>query len=181
MHFSSCRHEWFLKSCVPLRKVCCYFTKWSDESPEHPSNHTAITQNFVTVLKGAVCKFLTLLKHKNTIICLQVCKKHAKLTYLFILKTMLQSVIHLWKCASRDGTSVSVLVCVWSARVAQRISLQSWKLPRKVRSVVNLATCVWVKSEEEGPGKKTLQYFEFGLQYLVQPLVSTYSTFKHIF
>ncbi len=35
-------------------------------------------------LKGAVCKFLTLLKHKNTIICLQIFKKHAKLTYLFI-------------------------------------------------------------------------------------------------
>ncbi len=37
-------------------------------------------------LKGAVCKFLTLLKHKNTIICLQIFKKHAKLTYLFYLK-----------------------------------------------------------------------------------------------
>ncbi len=36
------------------------------------------------VLKGAVCKFLTLLKHKNTIICLQIFKKHAKLTYLLI-------------------------------------------------------------------------------------------------
>ncbi len=38
-----------------------------------------------------------------------------------------------------------------------------------------------VKSEEEGPGeKKRLQYFEFGLQYLVQPLGvnPTYSTFK---
>ncbi len=35
-------------------------------------------------IKGAVCKFLTLLKHKNTIICLQIFKKHAKLTYLFI-------------------------------------------------------------------------------------------------
>ncbi len=37
-----------------------------------------------TFIKGAVCKFLTLLKHKNTIICLQIFKKHAKLTYLFI-------------------------------------------------------------------------------------------------
>ncbi len=34
--------------------------------------------------KGAVCRILTLLKHKNTIICLQIFKKHAKLTYLFI-------------------------------------------------------------------------------------------------
>ncbi len=41
------------------------------------------------ILKGAVCKFLTLLKHKNTM-CLQTFKKHAKLTYV---KAMLQSVI----------------------------------------------------------------------------------------
>ncbi len=33
-------------------------------------------------IKGAVCKFLTLLKHKNTMICLRICKKHAKLTFL---------------------------------------------------------------------------------------------------
>ncbi len=33
-------------------------------------------------LKGAVCRILTLLKHKNTIICLQIFKKHAKLTCL---------------------------------------------------------------------------------------------------
>ncbi len=36
------------------------------------------------IFKGAVCRILTLLKHKNTIICLQIFKKHAKLTYLFI-------------------------------------------------------------------------------------------------
>ncbi len=34
--------------------------------------------------KGAVCRILTLLKHKNTIICLQTFRKHVKLTYLFI-------------------------------------------------------------------------------------------------
>ncbi len=34
--------------------------------------------------KGAVCRILTLLKHTNTIICLQIFKKHVKLTYLFI-------------------------------------------------------------------------------------------------
>ncbi len=57
-------------------------------------------------IKGAVCRILTLLKHKNTIICLQTFRKHAKLTYLFIWKTMLQSVILLWKCAVRPGMSV---------------------------------------------------------------------------
>ncbi len=62
-------------------------------------------------LKGAVCRILTLLKHKNTIICLQIFMKHAKLTYLFIWKTMLQSVILLWKCVFRPGMSVFVMVC----------------------------------------------------------------------
>uniref|UniRef100_A0A671LR65 G protein-coupled receptor kinase 7b n=1 Tax=Sinocyclocheilus anshuiensis TaxID=1608454 RepID=A0A671LR65_9TELE len=33
--------------------------------------------HFQVTLKGAVCTFLTLLKHKNTIICLQIFKKHA--------------------------------------------------------------------------------------------------------
>ncbi len=61
--------------------------------------------------KGAVCRISTLLKHNNTIICLQIFKKHAKLTYLFIWKTMLQSVILLWKCAFRPGMSVFVMVC----------------------------------------------------------------------
>ncbi len=61
--------------------------------------------------KGAVCRILTLLKHKNTIICLQTFRKHVKLTYLFIWKTMLQSVILLWKCAVRPGMSVFVMVC----------------------------------------------------------------------
>ncbi len=40
-----------------------------------------------------MCHVLTVLKHKNTIICLQIFKKHAKFTYLFLRKTMLQSVI----------------------------------------------------------------------------------------
>ncbi len=61
--------------------------------------------------KGAVCRILTLLKHKNTIICLQTFRKHVKLTYLFIWKTMLQSVILLWKCGFRLGMSVFVMVC----------------------------------------------------------------------
>ncbi len=39
---------------------------------------------YMLLFKGAVCRILTLLKHKNTIMCLQICKKHAKLTYLFI-------------------------------------------------------------------------------------------------
>ncbi len=62
-------------------------------------------------LKGAVCRILTLQKHENTKICLQIFKKHVKLTYLFIWKTMLQSVILLWTCAFWPGTSVFVMVC----------------------------------------------------------------------
>ncbi len=37
----------------------------------------------IFIVKGAVCRILTLLKHKNTIICLQTFRKHVKLTYLF--------------------------------------------------------------------------------------------------
>ncbi len=42
---------------------------------------------------------------------MQTFRKHVKLTYLFIWKTMLQSVILLWKCAVRPGMSVFVMVC----------------------------------------------------------------------
>ncbi len=46
---------------------------------------------------------------------------------------------------------------------------------RHVRSFLLVSYCASI-SEEEGPGEKNLlQYFEFGLQYLVNP---TYSTFK---
>ncbi len=54
---------------------------------------------------------------------------------------------------------------------------------RQVRSFL-LVGLIWqpvsIKSEEEVLGEKKLQYFEFGLQYLVQPLGvnPTYSTFK---
>ncbi len=87
-------------------------------------------------IKGAVCRILTLLKHKNTIICLQIFKKHAKLTYLFIWKTMLQSVILLWKCAVRPGMSVcyglwnpptaSLPNCISAPRVA------SWRKTQRM-------------------------------------------------
>ncbi len=66
---------------------------------------------FGWIIKGAVCRILTLLKHKNTIICLQTFRKHVKLTYLFIWKTMLQSVILLLKMCVRPGMSVFVMVC----------------------------------------------------------------------
>ncbi len=36
-----------------------------------------------STIKGAVCRILTL-KHKNTMIFLQIFNKHDKLTYLFI-------------------------------------------------------------------------------------------------
>ncbi len=135
--------------------------------------------------KGAVCRILTLLKHKNTIICLQIFKKHAKLTYLFIWKTMLQSVILLWKCAFRPGMSVcyglwnpptaSLPNCISIPRVASWrkthfISFHSSSCALVPVGFVNLATCVCVKSEEEGLVKKTLSN--------ILNLNPTYSTFK---
>ncbi len=68
-------------------------------------------------LKGAVCRILTLLKHKNTIICLHTFRKHVKLTYLFIWKTMLQSVILL---LNMSGPARNVCVCygLWNPPAA---------------------------------------------------------------
>ncbi len=76
--------------------------------------------------------------------------------------------------------------CISAPRVAswpktQRISFHSSSCALVSVGVVNLASCACLKSEEEGlVKKKRLQYFEFGLQYLVQPLGvnPTYSTFK---
>ncbi len=42
--------------------------------------------------------------------------------------------------------------------------------------VFNLATCVCIKSEEEGLVKK--KYFEFGLQYLVSILHTAHLTWQ---
>ncbi len=57
----------------------------------------------------------------------------------------------------------------------QRILCHSSSFALVPVGVVNLASCMCVKSEEEGPGDKNpLQYFEFGLQYLVQPVNPTY-------
>uniref|UniRef100_A0A8C1RC82 palmitoyl-protein hydrolase n=2 Tax=Cyprinus carpio TaxID=7962 RepID=A0A8C1RC82_CYPCA len=49
-----------------------------------PQNVTFRTYPGLMHSSWAVCKFLTLLKRKYTIICWQIFKKHAKLTYLFI-------------------------------------------------------------------------------------------------
>ncbi len=146
------------------------------------------------IVKGAVCRILTLLKHKNTIICLQTFRKHVKLTYLFIWKTMLQSVILLWKCAFRPGLSVFVMVCETRPLPVYPIVFRHPGLPVAGKhSVFNLIHChvrsfllvslIWHPAHalrRRGWWKKRLQYFEFGLQYLVQPLGvnPTYSTFN---
>ncbi len=97
---------------------------------------------FILALKGAVCMILTLLKHKNTIICLQTFRKHVKLTYLFIWKTMLQSVILLWKCAVRPGMSVFVMVCETRPLPVYPIVFRHPRLPVAGKhSVFNLIHC----------------------------------------
>jgi len=110
---------------------------------------------------------LTLLKHKNTKICLQIFKKHAKLTYLFIWKTMLQSVILLWKCVPCRNVGLcfglwnpptaSLPNCISAPRVAswrktQSISFHS--IHRQVR-LFQFVSSIWQPvSEEEGPSEK---------------------------
>ncbi len=142
------------------------------------------TEERVGKLSHFICRILTLLKHKNTIICLQIFKKHAKLTYLFIWKTMLQSVILLWKCTFRPGMSVFVKVCETRPLPVYPIVFRHPGLPvggkhsvfnfihRHVSSFL-LVSLIWqpvcVSSlRRRGWLKKCLQYFEFGLQYLVQ-------------
>ncbi len=83
-----------------------------------------------------------------------------------------------------SGTSEFVMVCetpptaslpncisarwVASWQKTQRISCHLLSRALVSVEVLNMATCVRVKSKEEGPGgKNPLQYFEFGLQYLV--------------
>ncbi len=65
--------------------VCSPFSSRSSSSApmkQRPQSKSSKCFWFA-LLKGAVCKCLTLLKHTNTI-CLQIFKKLAKLTYLFI-------------------------------------------------------------------------------------------------
>ncbi len=74
----------FLLSFLKIVKTVICFCKW--------------TLNF---FKGALCKVLTILKHKNTIICLQIFKKHAKLTLVYLEKKGYSLlVILLWECRS---------------------------------------------------------------------------------
>ncbi len=77
---------------------------------------------FYLVLKGARSNILTVLKHKNTI-CLQILRKHAKFTYLFLQKTMLQPVILLWNLCSVS----ECLFLFWSVTPPTASSPKRWK------------------------------------------------------
>ncbi len=66
-------------------KTACQIANTKYSTKVH---YTVLLKHALTLvicyIKGAVCRILTLLKHKNTIICLQTFRKHVKLTYLFI-------------------------------------------------------------------------------------------------
>ncbi len=57
--------------------------------------------------KGAVCRILTLLKHKNTIICLQTFRKHVKLILVYLKNNATVSYSPLKMC----GPARNVCVC----------------------------------------------------------------------
>ncbi len=126
-----------------------------------------------------------------------LCKKHAKLTYLFIWKIMLVSYCPLKICIPCRNVCLCFGLCnpptaslpncisvprVASWRKTQRISSQSWKLHLflLVSSIWQPACASSLRRRRGAGEKKPLQYFEFGLQYLVQPLGvnPTYSNFK---
>ncbi len=74
--------------------------------------YTGISHVYIPCIKGAACRILTLLKHKNTIICLQIFKKHAKVKYFFYLtNNATVSYFPLIICVFRPGMSVFVMVC----------------------------------------------------------------------
>ncbi len=121
--------------------------------------------------KGAVCRILTVLKHKNTIICLQIFKKHAKLTLVYLKNNAIVSNPSLNMCGPARNVCVSYGLwnpptaslpnCISAPRVASwrktpRISFHSSSCALVPVGVVNLATCAWVKSEEEGLVKKNV-------------------------
>jgi len=87
----------FFSFTIAIFSICLIKIFYLDQ-PEHCS----------IWFKGAVCKFLTVLKHKNTI-CLQIFRKHAKFTYSFLWKTLIRKLFYLlFLCC----LSVFVLVCV---------------------------------------------------------------------
>ncbi len=150
--------------------------------------------NSSLAFKGAVCRILTLLKHKNTIICLQIFKKHAKLTYLFIWKTLLQSVILLWKCVFRPGMSVFVMVCETRPLPVYPIVFRHPGLPvggkhsafnfihHHVRSFL-LVSLIWQPAtasslRRRGWWKKTSPIFWIWTAIPSSTVNPTYSTFK---
>ncbi len=131
--------------------------------------------NWTRLFKSAACRILTPLKHKNTIICVQIFMKHAKLTYIFIWKSMLVGYSPLKMCVLGQNVWVcfglcnlptaSLHNCISAPRVAswgktQRISFHS--------SSCALNLCVHQVWGGGAGWKNSLQYVEFGLQYLVQ-------------
>ncbi len=129
--------------------------------------------------------FLTLIKNKNTIICLQIFKKHAKLTYLFIWKTMLVSYSPLKMCV--PGPNVGLCFGLWDPPTASLpIVFRHPRLPvggkhgvfhfshRHVHSFL-LVSSIWqpvYASSLRRRDQYPLQYFEFGLSILhTAPLI----------
>ncbi len=156
------------KSCLVLFQTekCKYGTVLSVEKKYPFCGAKRIKLYYVwklhtTYIKGAVCRILTLLKHNNTIICLQIFKNWPGMSVCY----------GLW-----NPPTASLTNCISAPRVAswwkrQRISCHSWSSVLVPVGVVNVATCVCVKSEEEGQSEKNpLQYFAFGLQSYIQHL-----------
>ncbi len=147
--------------CWPLSSTICKLNKW---------------------VKGAVCRMLTLLKHKHTI-CLQIFKKHAKLTCLSEKQGYTQ--LFSFENVYSDPECLCLLWFVKPARQFTQLYCGTPGCQLAENTAFLIArSLIWqpvsIKSEEEVLGEKKLQYFEFGLQYLVQPLGvnPTYSTFK---
>ncbi len=124
--------------------------------------------------KGDVCKFLTLLKHTNSIICLQIFKKNAKLRCLSEKKNYAAVSYSPFKMCI-PSRNVGLCFGLWNPPTAslpncasapwvaswwktQCISCHSSSCALVPVGVVNLATCMCIKSEEEVPGEKNILF-----------------------
>ncbi len=125
------------------------------------------------LVKGAVYKFLTQLKLKNTIICLQIFKKHAKLTLVYLKNnaTVSYSPLNmfipgrnvnpsfgLWNPPTSSLPNCISAPLVASCRKTLLISCNLWSRALVIVGVLNLVTCVCLHQVWGGEArwKKTL-------------------------
>ncbi len=139
--------------------------------------------NWIRLIKSAACRILTPLKHKNTIICVQIFRKHAKLT-LFYLKNnatvgyspLKMCVLgqNVWVCFGLcNPPTASLPNCISAPRVA------SWRKTQRISFIVMFTQPACASSlRRRGRVKKLSPIFWIWTAIPSSIIIhSTYSTF----